>query len=165
MHKEPSAVPWNTLARRASKRIAQLKGTAPPCTIAALFRSWLNGWCTARRFQEKGMCRLSSTCIGEDSLEHYARCKFSWEWLGMHARFDTEHRSLARFLVLDLQSGDCPTLLAVNLYAIYSTVNHFRSLERRGRQNEALTLIRERWRFVETLAPQLASLRAKRWIA
>ena len=103
--KEPSVVPWNTLARRTLKRIAHLKRVVPLCTLAVLLRSWLNGWCTARRFQEQGLCRLSSNCTGDDSLEHYARRKISWEWIGRYSRVETEYRSLARFLVLDLHSA------------------------------------------------------------
>ena len=156
-------VPWAVLARRAVERIAYLKGIVPPCSLAALFRSWLNGWCTSRRFQEKGKCWLDCRCNGDDSLEHYAHCNVSWAWVGKHARTDTRQRGLARFLVLDVLPNDCTVVLTTNVYAVYSAVNHFRARQQRGNFVEAFNVIQERWRFAETLAPRVTAALAKRW--
>ena len=157
------AIAWNKLARYAPSRIAHLKGAVPPCAVAALFRAWLSGWCTARRFQQIGKSRLCKSCKGADSLEHYARRDVTWAWIGKCERINVHERSLARFLVLDLQPGDCPILLTVNLYAVYSTVNHWRAMERRGTLLESLSLIKERWRFIETMSPKLMSRLASRF--
>ena len=44
-----------------------------PCVVAAVLETWVNGWCTSRRFQYHGnVCPFSST--GEDSIDHFACC-------------------------------------------------------------------------------------------
>ena len=51
---------------------------APPCVIAAVLKTWLNGWCTSRRFQDTGRsCRLCEDCLGEDPMEHYVECMYA----------------------------------------------------------------------------------------
>lgn len=42
-------------------------------------KTTFNGWCTARRFQEIGLCRLCRGCDGQDDVAHYATCQ------GVHA--------------------------------------------------------------------------------
>ena len=40
-----------------------------------VLKTWCNGWCTSRRFQEKPVLPCFFSCpIGEDSLEHYLQC-------------------------------------------------------------------------------------------
>ena len=45
-------IPIGVAARRAERRVELLKSQVPPSVAAAVGRSWLNGWCTARRFQK-----------------------------------------------------------------------------------------------------------------
>eukprot|EP00973_Karenia_brevis_P008973 1215445-Karenia_brevis.AAC.1 len=160
---EETVTKWCNLADSCAVRITCLKKIVPPCVLAALARTWLNGWCTARRFQGEARCRLHELCDGDDSLEHYAQCKTAWLWLERRARFKVENRSLARFFVLKPHENDCPVLLAVNLYAVYSTINFFRSQGNRGKDEEAYHLMEERWAFVEQLCPKLHSYLAARW--
>ena len=40
------------IVERAMEVISDLHGQVPYCVLAALWRSWLNGWCTSKRFQE-----------------------------------------------------------------------------------------------------------------
>ena len=64
------------VALALNQRLSDLR----PCNRpkAAVMADWLktvfNGWCTARRFQESGTCRLSQGCAGEDDIAHYVGC-------------------------------------------------------------------------------------------
>eukprot|EP00973_Karenia_brevis_P024194 3340385-Karenia_brevis.AAC.1 len=69
-------------ARAAAERVPALleevSRCAPPAVLSAWLHTALNGWSTARRFQEVGLCRLSTECTGEDSIEHYSVCPHAW---------------------------------------------------------------------------------------
>jgi hypothetical protein len=54
-------------ADRVPSFLQHVKKRVPPAVLAAWMHSALNGWCTARRFQCQGQCRLSKNCRGEDS--------------------------------------------------------------------------------------------------
>ena len=45
------AIPDGSLARRGSRILQRAFERAPVRVANVLFRTWLNGWCTARRFQ------------------------------------------------------------------------------------------------------------------
>jgi hypothetical protein len=60
-------------ATRATAVTARLRKLAPPRVLAAVLRTWFNGWCTKRRFQGKGNC-IFGCAFGEDSVDHYMRC-------------------------------------------------------------------------------------------
>jgi hypothetical protein len=47
---------------------------APSCVVAALLKTCLNGWCTARRFGQPHSRCLFGCDNAEDSLEHYLQC-------------------------------------------------------------------------------------------
>ena len=60
--------------RNASKVRCNMQGHVPPCVLHALLITWLNGWCTSRRYQQSvGKYRLCRECEGLDELEHYVR--------------------------------------------------------------------------------------------
>ena len=89
-------------AARAAAVTARLSKLASPRVLAAVLRTWFNGWCTKLRFQCKGSCvfgspsgrtRLTTTCgarnctsmLGSDSgspcirsLRTGARALFCW---------------------------------------------------------------------------------------
>ena len=73
-----NTVPEGTLARRAATILRRAFVLTSPRLAGVLFRSWLNGWCTGRRYQVRtGRCLLGCTndtqeC--QDSIEHYAHC-------------------------------------------------------------------------------------------
>ena len=46
-------VPEGVLARRACRYLQHAIKLVPLKVVLVLFRTWFNGWCTARRFQEK----------------------------------------------------------------------------------------------------------------
>jgi hypothetical protein len=60
-------------AMRALRVLVRLRRLVPPRVLAAVLRTWFNGWCTKRRFQGKGEC-LFGCLSGEDSIDHYMRC-------------------------------------------------------------------------------------------
>ena len=123
---------------RAERMVQQLQGNIPPCVTAALVRSRLNGWCIARRFQQgRGKCWLSAECSGEDSIEHYACCDWSWHMAKRRLKVEQSPKNIGRFLMLETSVQDDPAMLALNLYAVYNAVNHFRSSGQRGRENAA----------------------------
>ena len=99
--------PIGIAARRGEIVIEKLKKEVPACVLAALVRSWFNGWCTARRFQQgRGSCWLAEECAGEDSLEHYCRCAWSWSGARSRLRVDDSRRQLGRFLLLETLPQD-----------------------------------------------------------
>ena len=55
-------------AKRAQLLLTSICKKVPPAVLAAWMHTALNGWCTARRFQTQGPCRLSRSCRGEDSV-------------------------------------------------------------------------------------------------
>ena len=77
-------------AERSLQRVRSLRGEVPPRVMAAAIGCVWNRWPTARRKQcRRSVCLLGCGC-GEDSVEHYAGCRRSWEaarqWLGMEFR-------------------------------------------------------------------------------
>ena len=60
-------------AMRAARVMVRLRLLVPPRVLAAVLRTWFNGWCTKRRFQGKGDC-LFGCLFGEDSVDHYMNC-------------------------------------------------------------------------------------------
>ncbi len=61
-------------AQRALWVAARLRGLVPPRVVAAVIRTWRDGWCSQRRFQTRVSCCLSGCGHGEDSVQHYMRC-------------------------------------------------------------------------------------------
>ena len=57
---------------RAQEILHLLRSALPPRVRAALVRTWFNGWCTGRRFQQRCACIFG--CPAEDSIEHYSLC-------------------------------------------------------------------------------------------
>ncbi len=58
---------------RAAKVLPRLRLLVLLRVLAAVLRTWFNGWCTKRRFQGKGDC-LFGCPLGEDSVDHYMCC-------------------------------------------------------------------------------------------
>ena len=118
----------STAVDNASTALKQLAGKVPYCVIAAIWKSWCNGWCTSRRFQEKcKMCILCKDCDGMDELEHYACCPAAHRYLNRRVKLQSRQRSLLSFLLLEKTGGDLLVFLAVLLYAVYGAVNRVRA--------------------------------------
>ena len=82
-------------AARLRSLLLRLEPLAPPRVRAAVLRTALNGWCTARRFQGTGMCFLG--CGGEDSVEHYAVCP---EVVEFSKKINVPYHGMDAFLLL-----------------------------------------------------------------
>ena len=105
----------------------------------ALARTWMNGWCTDRRFQRRNSrCVLCSSCTGEDSIEHYLACPVVWDVAVKNLRF-AEPRCLAWKLLL-LNGGhhddDSVALSAALVYATYIATNKLRHQPSRAVHNQ-----------------------------
>ena len=62
-----------------------LRPLVPPRVLAAVWRSWWNGWLTTRRMRSCTGWTAPARCIlgcprGDDSLEHYGRCPLVAAW-------------------------------------------------------------------------------------
>ena len=81
------------------QRLARL---VPPRVVAAVLRTWFNGWCTARRFQANGRCFFGCS-MGEDSVDHYMGCprlhRHGQLRLRLHVAPTFEERGLRFFLL------------------------------------------------------------------
>ena len=62
------------VAERVHRTLTGLRSSVPPRVMAALLRTLWNGWCTARRFQQRAACPF---CLAEasDELEHMPFCR------------------------------------------------------------------------------------------
>jgi hypothetical protein len=158
-------IPIGRAVRRAEQIIQLIKGQVPPCVVAALVRTWFNGWCTSRRFQQgRGRCLLSDECTGDDSIEHYARCTWSWHTAKRRLRIEESPRNIGRFMLLEQSVNDDPALLAANLYAVYCATNHFRALGRRGHGEEASQLIAAAYTKASMLNQRLPGRIRSTWL-
>ena len=76
---------WNVHVlpgRRVARAIRHLRLLGCHCSPrvqAAYLRTIFNGWCTRRRFQGGGCCRLGCGS-SEDSIEHMAHCPRASHW-------------------------------------------------------------------------------------
>ena len=105
----------------------------PVKVVLTLFRTWWNGWCTARRFQVRHAqclfrCRPASPDECLDSIKHYACCP-------VVAEFATRRLHLPHSLVKNMLSFLCLTanvddetraLQMLLLHAVYSSTNCIR---------------------------------------
>ena len=127
-------VPEGVAARRAEKILTCIRKVCPPCVTWAVIRTWLNGWCTMRRFQNRqsNSCLLACSCKGEDSIEHYLRCpvvrSIAREKVGLG-----DIKSDPGYLLLfdENREPESIALAATLLYAIYTTTNRQRHLQHR----------------------------------
>ena len=126
-------VPAGILSRRATRRIAHAFEIVPARVAIVLFRTWLNGWCTARRFQQKGVsclfgcqCPSIHDCI--DSIEHYAICPVVQQFARQSLHLPDELvGNMLGFMCLSRNTDDGILILQLLLvYAVYSATNCLR---------------------------------------
>ena len=119
--------------RRPARLVAAgraLSTGGAPRVAAAFIRTAFNGWCTARRFQQRAVCLLGCQ-RGEDSIEHYSRCATYHRFCAVHAGLaaPAAEDKLACFLNLEPSTlsrrGGAGTrerarlLRALTVYAVY----------------------------------------------
>ena len=122
-----------TTATRCARMLKDLPRCTPPRVVAAVWRTMWNGWTTSRRFQKTGSCLLCcNSTVGDDSIEHYARCSVLRDLCHRFIGLPDSHDStwLGNFVVLGLNHGSvCEGTLAkraIAVYATYRTTNKLR---------------------------------------
>ena len=137
----------NKAIRTCAKIRVALKGRVPPCILHAILITWLNGWCTSRRFQQTvGKCRLCRDCDGLDQLEHYVRCPCAWRSAPKFAKLGAAPRTISDGLMLEEYDADTYVRRAVMLYALYGAFNSARASGTRLSQRALALKLKERFR-------------------
>ena len=150
-----------SMAKKAIKLSENLRAQVPPCVLHALLVSWLNAWCTDRRFQkEPRACVLSEQCKGRDCIAHYAVCEHMWNAAHKKLKVSMSRCSISRFFALEPLINDDCAILAANVYAVLSLTNRLRASNMRC---SADSLHTELWEAHRTLSIQHKGLR-KRYI-
>ena len=148
----------------AMQLLADLPAQVPSCVISAVWKSWLNGWCTSRRFQEEcGACILDATCGGADCLEHYAVCPAARRYLYTWVPQSNGETSIQRFLLFEPLRGDVLPFMALHIYAVYGAVNHVRAGKLPHDSFNLDILLWERWRAAMSQKPALQALLNHQW--
>ena len=134
--------------------------SASPCIVHAAINSWLNGWCTSRRFQRAaGRCCANPHCDGIDALEHYAICPHLRLCASRFLQIPSRPASLARFFGVDGDASAPPTLVAVHIYVARAVVHrHHLQAKTAADAADLLFLYRERLRQLACESPSLRRL-------
>ena len=120
---------------RALRRLSLLSPVVKPSLLASFFKALMNAWPTARRMRSTKNAKLAKQCMfcqnGQDSIEHFARCKFCCD---LFQKYGVNHGSTLCFLALDSSSNDLHVLLqkvrVLNiLFSARSTLFHSPSQE------------------------------------
>ena len=129
-----ASVPAGTLARRACRHLKHALDLVPLKVALVLFRTWFNGWCTARRFQVReakcllgcgAPCTFTESCF--DSIDHYAYCPVVANFAQRHLQLPNCHvRSMVNFLCLSVVDDETLTLQLLLLHSVYSATNCIR---------------------------------------
>ena len=120
----------NWHARCAHQRLHDLGGLVTPRVHAACFGACWNRWCTLRRFQQTGRCRLCQLPHTEDSIEHYVFCVVVRKVGARCLRLDADlHLNLHTFTCTNpvIRTDEILTRCALLVYATYRALNHQRT--------------------------------------
>ena len=128
-----NTVPEGTLSRRSARLLRNASGLVAPRVVLVLFRTWFNGWCTARRFQIRQACclfgcraSLPDECL--DCIEHYAHCPVVAEFATQRLQLPASLvKNMLAFLCLNINVDDETYVLQLLLlYAVYTASNCIR---------------------------------------
>lgn len=109
--------PLGVAVRRASADMKLYGSALPPFLVIAVLNTWLNGWCTARRFQGRARCVFCGAT--SDAIEHLAGCPVLRSLFAHHLR--TTFNSMHEFLGIGLEQNRF-LRHAVGLHAAKSVV-------------------------------------------
>jgi len=118
-------------ADRCRRVMKKLPKSTPPRVRAAVLRTWMDGWCTSRRFGRRGGRCAFGCPLGADAVQHYVCCPRLWRFGAAHMNVDdpgsAEARSV-RALLWDPGAGAADlatmaTLVAVG-YKAYNVLRH-----------------------------------------
>ena len=117
-----------------------LKSKVPPCVISACLHTTLNGWTTARRFQQDAPCLVCGGVYSSDALEHYAFCPKLQDFGRKLLRLDFTNWEFKDFLLA--RKWDARTIkAALHIYCCYNTTNNLRY----GHRVNAFWVYRQQW--------------------
>ena len=100
-----------------------------PRDHVAVFGAMWNRWCTIKRYQGQGRCRLCQKRHTEDAIEHYAFCSVVRELAARRLRLcTTTHVNIHTFTFTNplLRTKELLTRAALLIYATYRALNHQR---------------------------------------
>ena len=101
------------------------KGVAP-CVVAAMLHTWLNGWCTSRRFQGTVVNCVFGCQNAKDEVERYVICPCLWACAAAALRLSETQVRTGRSLLIAPLAGESVCLLALRNYAALGSYNLFR---------------------------------------
>ena len=125
---------WTTLGSlpgyRAAKvcRVLEVLGRkTSPKVQAAYLRTFCNGWCTRKRFQQHAGC-VFGCGVGFDGLEHYAKCRTVGQLFasGFNLVGHRGNDALDSFLILRDMHEEVVVARGLALYALYRLYNGIR---------------------------------------
>ena len=122
----------NWQARCSHQRLKKIATLTTPRVHAAVFGAIWNRWCTLRRFQQRGRCRLCQQPSTEDSIEHYSRCAIVRRVAQKRLRLDSSTQvNIHTFTCTNplLHTEEQLTRAALLIYATYRALNHQRMSE------------------------------------
>ena len=128
---------------------AQLRTHVAPCVLAALLHTWLNGWCTTRRFQQQASGCLFGCLDGADEVEHYTICPRIWQCAEQCLKLNPMSVSTSRSLLATPQPNDNMTLLALHNFAALGCHNYLK--HNPGSSSSLLQIYKERVRKAAVL--------------
>ena len=101
--------------QRSVEAMRRLPRKTPPRIKAAVLRSWLDGWCTKRRFGSRGSKCMFGCEHGEDALSHYTRCSKVWGFGCKHLHLDVPETPSGRTTAAMLWERGCPKKRLIDL--------------------------------------------------
>ena len=122
----------NWQARCAHQRLKTIAKLTTPRVHAAVFGAIWNRWCTLRRYQQQGRCRLCQLPHTEDSIEHYSFCTSVRKLATTRLRLCTTTQvNIHTFTCTNplLRTNEQLTQAALLIYATYRALNHQRRAE------------------------------------
>ena len=136
--------PPGVLTRRVCARLQQLQVVSTPRVQAATWKLIWNGWCTARRFQQrrcqKNTCKLGCSKTAEDSIEHYVHCPVVVKVAALRLRL--YYLSLADFLLAFASMSKERIAKTVLLtYAVFRATNMYRHKSSKPSRQEAFDAV------------------------
>ena len=119
----------NWQARSAHQRLKTIATLTTPRVHAAVYGAIWNRWCTLRRFQQQGRCRLCTQPHSEDSIEHYAHCNVVKRLASSRLRLcGSTQVNLHTFTCTNplIRTQEELTRAALLVYSTYRALNHQR---------------------------------------
>ena len=151
---------------RAVDVLKDLEGKVPPSVLAALWKTWCNGWCTSRRFQsDPRNCLLDAECGGSNDLEHYACCPATKRYLCNRVPHQSGPDTLLEFLLLEQSDGVQRVFGSLHIYAVFGAVNKVRAGQLPHGSFDLDMLLWERWRHAMSQKQSIYHAIGKAWLS